>query len=44
MYRPGSNAIGDLALTVGFLIFGLGVEAMVVTMAVGAFRGWYPGY
>ncbi|MGW2401395.1 hypothetical protein ACWCYY_33035 [Kitasatospora sp. NPDC001664] len=39
-----SSTVGDNALTVALLLFGLAVEAAVITIAVGAFLGQYPGY
>ncbi|MER6678041.1 hypothetical protein [Streptomyces sp. NPDC000983] len=44
VYEKRSSTIGDAALAVAALLFGLCVEAGVITVAVGAFLGWYPGY
>ncbi|NEY32792.1 hypothetical protein GTU99_11410 [Streptomyces sp. PRKS01-65] len=39
-----SSAAGDAALTVALLLFGVAVEGTVITVAVGAFLGMFPGY
>ncbi|MFE7331384.1 hypothetical protein ACFU8W_42065 [Streptomyces sp. NPDC057565] len=39
-----SSTVGDAALAVVLLLFGLGVEGLVITLAIGAFLGRYPGY
>ncbi|WP_329389817.1 hypothetical protein OG625_37310 [Streptomyces sp. NBC_01351] len=39
-----SSTAGDAALAVALLLFGLCVEGGVITVAIGAFLGMYPGY
>jgi hypothetical protein len=39
-----SSTAGDAALTVALLLFGLGVEGGVITVAISAFLGMFPGY
>ncbi|MGW1087362.1 hypothetical protein ACWD4L_13670 [Streptomyces sp. NPDC002596] len=39
-----SSTAGDAAFAMVLLLFGLGVEGVVITLAVAAFLGMYPGY